>query len=218
MKGHPIPYSHEELEFIKARSTLPRRELRAAFVEAFDRPDLTIQSLHALCKRKGWLTGRSGRYEKGRTPENKGKVCPPGKGGRHPNARATQFKRGNRSGVALTKYKPIGTERLSKEGYLERKVHDGMPRQSRWRSVHLINWEAVHGPVPKGHCLKCLDGDHGNTDPSNWTPVPRAMLPRLNGRHGRNYDSAPAELKPVIMTIVKLEHQARSKSRGASRS
>lgn len=81
--------------------------------------------------------------------------------------------------------------------------------QSRWRGVHLLNWEQQHGPVPKGMCLKCL-GERRNTDPSNWELVPRALLPRLNGKSGRRYDHAPAELKPTIMAVAKLEHRLRS--------
>ncbi|QIG80073.1 hypothetical protein [Stakelama tenebrarum] len=45
--------------------------------------------------------------------------------------------------------------------------------------------------------------------PDNWTMIPRAMLPRLNGRFGRNYDAAPTDLKPTILAIAELEHRAR---------
>ena len=41
--------------------------------------------------------------------------------------------------------------------------------------------------------------------------VPMALAPRLNGRFGRGYDSAPADVKPVLMTIAKLEHAARER-------
>lgn len=51
----------------------------------------------------------------------------------------------------------------------------------------------------------------------NWVAIPRALLPRLNGRFGRNYDDAPPELKPAILAIAKLEHAARE-HRGRKRS
>lgn len=60
-------------------------------------------------------------------------------------------------------------------------------------------------------CLKCLSDDKTNCDPSNWELIPRALLPRLNGRFGRNYDDASPELKPVILAVAKLEHQARER-------
>lgn len=219
MKGSAIPYSREERAWVEANKSLVITELHHAFCDRFGRSDVTAGNLHALRKREGWLTGRTGQFAKGQAPMNKGKPCEPGKGGRHPNARRTQFAKGERRGVAARLWKPIGTERLSKEGYLERKIHDDMPLQSRWRAVHLLNWEALHGPVPKGHALKCLDGIRTNTDPGNWEAVPRALLPRLNGgRHGNKpvFDRAPAELKPIILATAKLEHRARTIRRGKS--
>lgn len=204
MKGRQISYSHCELAWIEAHRRLSQRELHVQFCARFNRTDVSQQNLTALCKRRGWLTGRTGCFPKGHVPDNKGKKMP-----YNPASAATRFKKGHRGGRAAERYKPIGTERLSKEGYVERKIHDDMPLQSRWRAVHLIRWEERHGQVPEGHCLKCLDGNKANTDPSNWEMVPRALLPRLNGRFGRNYDDAPAELKPTIMVTAKLEHAAR---------
>lgn len=163
----------------------------------------------AACRTNG-RQGIGTRFAKGHVPANKGVKRPAGWApGR---MRETQFTKGERRGVAVKLYKPIGTERVSKDGYLERKVNDGMPLQRRWRAVHLIRWEEINGTLPKGHALKCLDGDKSNTDPSNWTLVPRALLPRLNGKYGRDYDAAPADLKPAILAIAKLEHAARTKA------
>ena len=206
MKGRRLDWSAEELAWIEARREMRRRELFEAFRARFGRHGVSLLNPSALCKRRGWLTGRTGRYEPGIVPLNKGKTMP-----YHPNSARTRFQKGRRTGRAAEIYQPVGAERLSKDGYPERKIHDGMPMQSRWRAIHLIRWEALHGPVPEGHALKCLDGDKGNTDPSNWKLVPRAILPRLNGRFGRGYDRAPAELKPAIMAIAELEHAARKR-------
>lgn len=209
MKGRAIRYSADELGWLKANRTLPIGDYAAGFTAAFGRADVEAKHLHALRKRKGWLTGRTGRFEKGMVPLNKGRTCAAGEGGRHPNASAHHFKRGQLSGRAAAVIKPIGTERVSKDGYLERKVNNDLPFQRRWRAVHLIRWEEAHGALPAGHALKCLDGDKRNTDPSNWACVPRALLPRLNGRFGRGYDQAPAEVKPVLLAITRLEHRVR---------
>ena len=212
MKGRWIIYSDDEMVWLAANRTLPISDYHAAFSEAFGRDDVTAQNLHALRKRKGWKTGRTGCFVAGHEPANKGKPCPPGVGGRHPNARRTQFKAGGRTGRAQANYKPIGTERVTEDGYRERKIHDGMPMQSRWRLVHLIEWEAVHGPIPAGYCLKCKDVDRSNTDPSNWTMVPRALLPRLNGGRFKTHlahDEAAPELRPALIAIAKVDHAAR---------
>lgn len=212
MKGRAISWSAEELAWVKQNSQRPRAEAHADFVRLFGRLDVKLSNFHSLCKRRGWMTGRSGQFSKGAAPHNKGKPCLPGKGGRHPNARKTQFRKGERRGVAARLYKPIGTERISKDGYLERKIHDGLPLQSRWRAVHLIEWEEANGHLPKGHALKCLDGDKTNTDPANWLCVPRALLPRLNGGAHRQhlaYDQADPELRPTILAVAQVEHAAR---------
>ncbi len=153
--------------------------------------------------------GRATRFKKGHVSPNKGLRRPGWGPGR---MKETQFRKGERRGIAVDLYKPIGTERVSKNGYLERKIHDGWPLQSRWKFVQHIRWEALHGPVPRGMVLKCL-GDKLNTDPSNWELVPRGLLPRLNGIHGHAFDRAPAELKPTIMAIAKLEHAAMTRRR-----
>lgn len=53
-----------------------------------------------------------------------------------------------------------------------------------------------------------------NCDPDNWVAVPRALLPRLSGKSGRDYDHAPDEIKPTIMAIARLEHAARDAKTG----
>jgi len=213
MKGRYIPYSEEELAFIEGRKALPRLQLHAEFVQAFGRDDVNFANLKALCTRKGWGTGRGGHFPKGGVPHNKGVPCEPGRGGLHPNAQKSHYKKGNLTGRANSNYKPVGTERINDDGYLQRKVHDGLPLQSRWKLVHRINWEAANGPVPEGMALKCL-GDRLNVDPENWQLVPRAILPRLNGGRSKKnvaYDSAPEELKPAILVVARIEYEVRQK-------
>lgn len=207
MTRRKIEWTAEQLAWIEANSRLPRRELAERFHALWPSADVTQEHLHALCKRRRWLTGRDGRFPPGHDSGYRG-------GGRHPNTVATQFKKGNRTGRANHLYQPIGTERVSKSGYRERKVNDDMPLKRRWRAVHLIEWEKVNGPVPAGHCLKSLDGDRLNTDPTNWVAVPRALLPRLTGRwRAIPYDSAPDELKPILLAVARLEHAAREARR-----
>lgn len=193
--------SDTELKWLQDNCTKPIADYHSGFCGEFDRADLSAEQLHSLRKREGWKTGRTGRFAKGNVPWTQGKKLP-----FNANRARTQFKPGERTGVAAEIYKPIGFERVS-GGYLVRKIHDGLPMQSRWRAVHLLNWEAIHGPVPKDKRLKCLDSNKLNTDPSNWELVPVGMLPRLNNKSGRSYDSAPAELKPSIMALAKLEHR-----------
>jgi hypothetical protein len=219
MKGCWIRYSDDELAWLEERRDWPRATLRELFALLFERPDVKVDDIKSLCARKGWKTGRTGQFAKGAVPANKGKPCPAGVGGRHPNAVRTQFRKGERAPQAARNYKPIGTERVTRDGYRERKIHDGLPLQSRWRAVHLIEWEERHGPIAAGHCLKCLNGDKGHSDPLNWELIPRAMLPRLNGGTHRRlpaYDEVAPELRPTLLAVAKVEHLVRLRRKAAA--
>ena len=204
MKGRVIEYSDAELFWIQDNSKRPRREAHAEFVELWNRQDVSLSNFNALCKRNGWMTGRTGCFAKGQAAHNKGKRMP-----FNPNSARTQFKKGR----LPHNTRGAGHERIdSKDGYVIMIVDEPNPwTGAKTRPVHKHRylWEKLNGPVPEGHRLKCLDGDKTNTDPSNWEAIPAAMAPRLNGRFGRGYDHAPAELKPTIMLTAKLEHAAR---------
>lgn len=212
MRGKSINYTAGELAWIEKHRTLTRRDLTAAFCKAFNRPDVTPDNLKALCTRKGWKTGRDGRLQPGSVSWNAGKKMP-----YNANSAKTQFKKGGRTGRANVVYKQIGTERVTVDGYVERKIHDGLPMQSRWRLVHLLNWEKENGPLPKGMCLKCLDGNRQNTDLNNWEAIPRGALPFMNGHRGPNYEAAAAEVRPVILTLAKVKHARFAKAPSAIR-
>jgi HNH endonuclease len=207
MKGRWIRYSDDELTFIRDNCQRDRRELLAEFNARFNR-EVALVNLNALCKRNGWLTGRTGRFNVGLVPANKGKKMP-----FNENSARTQFKRGNLPHNS----KFEGHERLSKQGYVEISIPETNPHtgfERRHVLKHKWLWEKVNGPLPKGMALKCLDGDRKNTAPSNWVAVSRASLPRLSGRWTIPYDTAPAELKPLILATAKLFAATTSAAKG----
>lgn len=206
MKGRAIPYSPDEIAWVEVHAQKNRRDMHAEFCARFDRNDVSLTNLNSLCKRKGWFTGRNGRYAKGHTPENKGKTMP-----YNANSAATRF----RPGQLPHNHKGAGHERIdSKDGYVVMIVAETNPwTGAATRPVHKHRWlwEKENGPIPEGYALKCLDGNKTNTDPNNWEAVPRGVLSRLNGgRHKKRlaYDAAPPELRPTVMAIAKLQHAA----------
>lgn len=218
MKGRAIHYTAEQMAWLEENRLLPISDFHQQFSAKFGRHDVAAKNLHALRKRKGWKTGRTGFFVKGQEPMNKGKPCPEGKGGRHPNARKTQFRKGNQP--HNTHY--LGHERVSKDGYVEVSIDETNPHtgfERRYVLKHLHEWEKVNGPVPEGMCLKAIDGNRQNTDPSNWIAIPRGVLPRLNGGKATRimaYDSAPDDLKPALLALARVEQKASElrKSRG----
>ena len=191
-------FSKAELAFIRRRRETPRRQLHAEFVEKFDR-EMTLAAFKTFCKKWGAFTGRTGQFEKGHVPWTQGKKLTP-----NANSARTQFKKGQRPHNT----KPDGYERIDgQRGVVLLRVNETNPYTggaTRYLQKHYVLWREMHGPLPKGMALKCK-GNPANPDPSNWEAVPRGVLPRLNGQKGRRYDQAPAELKPTMMAVAKLE-------------
>jgi hypothetical protein len=142
----------------------------------------------AACRlRRGDNIGFASRFKKGVVPANKGLRRPGWASGR---MRETQFKKGRPAHEARN-YAPIGSLRLSKEGYLERKVTDDpalIPKR-RWVSVHRLVWEAANGSIPPGHAVVFKAGRR-SVDPERITLdclelVSRIELMRRNSYHNR---------------------------------
>jgi hypothetical protein len=184
MKGAPIPYSPEELQWVSDNRTLVISECHAKFCYRFNRTDVSAVNLHSLRKRNGWRTGRTGCFEKGNIP--------------HPDARpkgpnSTSFKKGQRP----LNWKPVGSQRVSVDGYLEIKTAE--PRT--WRQVHVVNWEALSGPVPDDMCVVFIDGNKLNTGLANLELITRNELLQINRLR---CSSLPDQVRPVVRTMGKL--------------
>ena len=141
------------------------------------------------------------QFKPGLVPWNKGL---PGSTGNHPNTRRTQFKPGRRPEEARN-YQPIGSVRICKDGYLQRKITDdpALYPSRRWVAVHRLVWEAVNGPTPKGYVVVFKPG-MASTDPDEITIdrvelITRAELMRRNTRH-----NLPPELNALISTKARL--------------
>lgn len=199
MKGVSIKYSPREEAFLVKHETTPRRELTKLFNKRFNR-DISQNNIKAKCKRMGLLTGRTGCFQKGNEPFNKGM-----KGFNPAGSEKGRFKKGNVP--HNTNY--LNHERTcKKDGYIYISVECEEKKAGFNREYvlkHKWLWEKLNGAVPEGHFLKSLDGNRRNTDPSNWVCLPNSMKPRLiAGRAGTDYDGADQELKPTILATAKL--------------
>lgn len=217
------PWSEQELALLRASfADMPTKELaaqlgRPATIVAHkaNRLGLKKSAAYLASEASGRLQpgdtrGVATRFQKGQPSHNKG--IPHRKGWAPGRMREGQFKAGNQPHTWV----PVGSTRVV-GGYEYTKVHDRRKVRSsaNWKATHILRWEALNGPIPKGHALKSIDGNRRNTDPSNWVVIDRAILPTLNGGRGRriSYDEAPAELKPTIMTLAKIKHAVGKKQR-----
>lgn len=176
--------------------TVERVYSKAALL-GLKKSDAYLASPAACRLRRGDNVGAEYRFKKGQVPANKGL-----KGVTYEGCIATQFKKGHRGGRAQEIYQPIGAERISKDGYLQRKVNDDMPLQKRWRGVHIIVWEAVNGPLPKGHAVVFRDGNKQHITLDNLELVTRGELMRRNSYH-TNYPKEVAQLVQLRGAITR---------------
>ncbi len=195
-KRSKIELSEAQLTFLKWERETPRKELTEAFNKRFD-TDLSADNIKAICLRHGWKTGRTGRFEQGHKPAANARP-----GG--PNS--TSFKKGHRP----KNWQPIGTERITGDGYLQRKITDTGNTVDDYVEVHRLVWEENHGPKPSGHIVTFKDGDRLNCkDIENLMLITRSEHAVIN-RMGLSKVSP--ELKEPVLQLaqVKLKRTERS--------
>lgn len=160
----------------------------------------------AACRlRRGDNVDAESRFTKGHVPANKGLRRPGWSVGR---MKETQFRKGERRGVAAKLWKPIGTERISKDGYRERKINNDLPLQRRWRAVHLLLWESVNGPLPRSHAVAFKNGDRTDVRLDNLELLTRRDLMARNTVH-----NLPKPLVQAVQLLGALRRKINRRSR-----
>lgn len=171
-------YTQEEIQFLKEYAWGHSwKEITEEFNRRFN-ANCSVKAISGQLKRRGFKTGRTGRFESGLVSYNKGKKM---SYEQYEKAKPTMFKEGNVPHNTL----PIGTEKMLADGYIWVKV-DNVPRakkQVNWKQKHRMIWEEAHGPIPKGHVVIFLDGDRTNTVLDNLAMIPQKVLSRLNQGH-----------------------------------
>lgn len=105
----------------------------------------------------------------------------------------TQLKLGQRPSNT---WRPVGAERTTKDGLLQRKVADTGDKKSDWRMVHVLIWESENGDLPDGYIVIFKDGNRENLSPDNLEAVTRAENMRRN-----SIDRYPPEYRQAAITL-----------------
>lgn len=150
--------------------------------------DFTLKQIEGAIKRYKLSTGLTGQFQKGHIPVNKGV-----KGVIYEGTKKTWFQKGQ----APINYRPVGSERLNVDGYIEIKVAD----PKKWRLKHNVIWEEHNRPIPEGYAVLFGDGDKSNFDINNLILVSRQQLLMLN-RH--NLIQNDADLTRTGIVIADL--------------
>lgn len=145
--------------------------------------------------------GKDCRFQPGQVSWNKGKKGWQAGGRSH----ETRFKKG---AVPHT-WRPIGFERVTRDGYLERKVTDTGCTRNDFVAVHRLVWQEHFGEIPPGHVVVFRDAlpKHINITIDRLELINRAELARRNSIH-----RYPPELKKTIRLVRKLERKLKEKS------
>lgn len=160
----------------------------------------TREQIKAYRARQHWDSGLTGCFEKGHTPFNKGR-----KGISYPGMQATQFKAGH----IPKNHRPVGSTRIDRDGYVYKKVEE----PNKWRMLHVLNWEAAHGPVPPGHVLLFKDQDKTHCDVDNLLLVTRGELAVMNKHSLCTENPDATQAGHTLARLIKAT-TARKKQRG----
>lgn len=165
-QNHP-EYVEFLLEFIPGHT---EAEIRQAFDERFGivLTEANIGNFKHKHKIKSGTCG--GRFQKGQKAHNKGqKVSKEVYEKMAPN----MFKKGQMP----HNHKPVGSERISVDGYVEVKTKE----PKTWRLKQRVLYEQYHGvKLEKSDVVLFLDGNRQNFSKDNLVKLTRTELARLN--------------------------------------
>lgn len=201
-------YTEEQAQFIRANyKGRSISEMTCLFNNHF-RTERSYQQIKTFVHNRGIVSGRTGHFEKGHIPWNNGT-----KGQGLTTANKGSFKKGN----VPANCKRLGSERIcSKDGFILIKVAEKDPHtgfQTRYKHKHVHIWEQANGSVPQGMVVAFKDSDKINIKIENLMLISRAELLNLN-RH--DYKNIPAELKPYVLTLSKLQLKTWAKEKKRS--
>ena len=166
---HGMKYTDEMKQFIldnyKGRYN---QELADLFNQKFN-TNVTSRTIKSYKANNKLNSGLSGKFRKGQTPHNKGKKMPKEV---YEKVKHTMFANGN----VPPNHRPVGSERISKDGYIEVKVAE----PNKWRLKQRVVYEEAKGKIPEGYTIIFLDGNKRNFDIDNLRCITRSELLYLN--------------------------------------
>lgn len=189
-------------------------------IDAYEREfgeRLTVSMVANLKVRLGVTSGTDGgQFRKGQAPPNKGRTWDEMGYSQELQARmrATTFRKGNVSGAAAERNRPLLDIREEPTtGYLQIKVaprNREYPMQN-WISLAEFEWMAANGrDWPEGHRAVFADRDNRNFDPDNIVPVPNDLYAIVTaGAHGHALPWHDRESLLVAITHARVMRERR---------
>lgn len=206
-KGRAIKVTPELEEFIKENCKIDmpyKKQAQKAYELGLINEPYSARVFCAVCHRLGYKTSNNGYFPKGSVPFNKGKkqteYCTPEAIER---TKKTRFQKGN---IPIN-HKPVGSERVDVDGYVEIKIAE----PNKWMLKQRYLWEQYHNEkLGKNDLILFLDGNRNNFDVSNLRRISRKELAMLNHEYGNIQD---ANVRETALNIVKLRGAIYDKSK-----
>ena len=189
-----MKYTKEIVDFLEKNiEGTSYKEITDKFNTLFHE-SVTFEAMKGLLQRKGLKNGVNGKFEKGHIPHNKSY-----KGVCYKGCEKSWFQKGN----VPKNYRPIGSERITKDGYIEIKVKD----PNEWQLKHRVLWENQHGKIPENHILIFLDGNRLNCSIENLKLVSRSELLILNRRKLLTDDADINNTAAILAKVIDMSNK-----------
>lgn len=170
------------------------QELADLFNQKFN-TNVTSRTIKSYKANNKLNSGLSGKFRKGQTPHNKGKKMPKEV---YEKVKHTMFANGN----VPPNHRPVGSERISKDGYIEVKVAE----PNKWRLKQRVVYEEAKGKIPEGCTIIFLDGNKRNFDIDNLRCITRSELLYLNC-NGLNNSNEIAETGILMARLDRAKNK-----------
>jgi hypothetical protein len=206
--GRGVPrekkYLPHHIRFLKE---IVRGRSHAEITEIFNKEfgfAISVNAMGNILQRHNLKNSRDGRFRPGNVPVNKGR-----KGYYPPGSEKGWFKPGQMPFNTM----PIGSERISADGYVEIKYSEKSgPPTTRGTGKPVLIGEKETGPVPKGQVVIFADGNRRNFKMRNLVLVSRKELAVLN--HANMLASKNEDITKVSVNIARLQVLMADRKRG----
>ena len=192
---------HPSNEIAKSLNRSLASVYNTAYALGLKKSEQFIQSEESRCRLPKGQTrcGVKTQFKKGAVPFNKGLRRPGWHAGR---MKETQFKKGQRQGMAARNWVPIGTIKPDSEGYLRIKIREakhgqeatGFGNSQVWPLYNRYLWEQHKGPIPPKHIVVFKDGKRDNCVIENLELISM----KENARRNQMWNRLPPDLIQVI--------------------
>lgn len=171
----------------------------------------TIGQIRNYKARNKLSSGIKTTFKKGQVPFNKGM-----KQSEYMSAEAVERTKSTRfqKGQEPINWKPIGYERITRDGYTEVKVLDvkGVHSTKNFELKHRVLWEKHHGEIPEEHIVIFKNGDPQDIRIENLMMIPRKVALKLNQFELR---SEYPEITEVGVSLVELQYKTKEREQNA---